>query len=59
MITGALAGHHAGLWWVDPVGGIAISVVIILRWFALVHEQIKKITGVACIPFTSQSSRRR
>jgi divalent metal cation (Fe/Co/Zn/Cd) transporter len=58
VITGALAGHHAGLWWVDPVGGIAISVVIILRWFALVHEQIKKITGVALLS-TSQSSRRR
>ena len=45
MLTGALAGHHPALWWLDPAGGIAISVVIILRWFALIHEQIKKITG--------------
>jgi cation diffusion facilitator family transporter len=50
VITGAIAGTHAAVWWLDPVGGIVISVVIILRWLHLSWEQVKQVTGHTAPP---------
>lgn len=35
------------LWWVDPVGAIAISAYIIYSWFSTGREQIEHLTGKA------------
>ena len=50
VVTGIIAGRWASAWWVDPAGGIAISVVIIIRWLHLTHDQMKKMTGHTAPP---------
>ena len=50
VITGAIAGTHPVVWWLDPTGGIVISVVIILRWLHLSWEQVKQVTGHTAPP---------
>ena len=42
-----LAIARPWLWWVDPVGAIAISVYIIFSWFTKGKEQIEQLTGKA------------
>lgn len=32
-------------WWVDPTGGILISIFILSRWFGIARSQIDKIVG--------------
>jgi cation diffusion facilitator family transporter len=50
VITGAIAGTHPVVWWLDPTGGIVISFVIILRWLHLSWEQVKQVTGHTAPP---------
>ena len=50
VITGAIAGTHPVVWWLDPTGGIVISAVIILRWLHLSWEQVKQVTGHTAPP---------
>ena len=50
VITGAIAGTHPVVWWLDPTGGIVISVVIIIRWLHLSWEQVKQVTGHTAPP---------
>ena len=32
-------------WWMDPVGAVLISIVIIYRWIFVIAEQVNKIIG--------------
>ena len=50
VLTGALAARWHSTWWLDPAGGIVISVVIIMRWLHLTWDQVKKITGHTAPP---------
>ncbi len=38
---------HPRLWWVDPVGAMAVSAYIIYSWFSTGREQIEQLTGKA------------
>jgi hypothetical protein len=49
IVTAAVA-FHTPAWWVDPVGAILISLVIVYRWVEIIHEQIKKIVGYTAPP---------
>ena len=42
LITLAIAAEAKDAWWVDPVGAIAISLVIIYRWVWVAQEQVRK-----------------
>ncbi|KAF5836980.1 cation efflux family-domain-containing protein [Dunaliella salina] len=43
--TAAVASEVPRAWWVDPTGGILISVFILCRWFGIAKSQIDKIVG--------------
>lgn len=45
LLTASLAYYLPNSWWMDPIGAILISVVIIYRWCSIINEQIKKIVG--------------
>lgn len=45
IVTASFAFHFRNVWWLDPVGAIVISLVIIGRWMQLMSEQVKKIVG--------------
>lgn len=45
IVTIAIASSVRDAWWVDPVGAILISLVIIYRWIGIINEQVKKIVG--------------
>jgi divalent metal cation (Fe/Co/Zn/Cd) transporter len=49
-IATAAAAVHTSAWWVDPVGAIVISLVIIFRWVGIINEQVKKIVGYTAPP---------
>eukprot|EP01032_Pedospumella_encystans_P020357 gene20357-23123_t len=44
LITASIA-FHTPYWWMDPLGAILISLVIIYRWVDIINEQVKKIVG--------------
>eukprot|EP01040_Poterioochromonas_malhamensis_P012326 gene12326-13477_t len=46
VATAAIA-YNTVAWWLDPVGAIMISLVIIYRWLEIINEQVKKIVGHA------------
>lgn len=43
--TVAVATLVSGAWWVDPAGGIAISLFILWRWYEIAKNQVDKIVG--------------
>jgi len=43
LIAFYVPGNSA--WWVDPVGGVVISLWIIWRWLGMVKEQVDKLVG--------------
>jgi len=45
IVTASFAFQFRKVWWLDPVGAIVISLVIIGRWMQLMSEQVKKIVG--------------
>ena len=45
IATLLIATYVSGAWWVDALGGIVISLVIIVRWVYIGFEQVKKIIG--------------
>lgn len=49
ILTGAAASYWREGWWIDPVGGILISLYIIYSWGAICKEQ------VGCIAAAHQS----
>lgn len=50
IVTAVVAARVRGAWWVDPAGGVAISVLIIARWAAVTWEQTKRLTGYRAPP---------
>lgn len=44
--TSVLAHYHGNYWYVDPIGGIVISVYITLSWFATGKEQVEQLVGI-------------
>lgn len=46
IVTASIASHFDHkYWWVDPVGGLLISVYIVSAWLTLAKRQIDKIVG--------------
>ena len=50
VVTGSLASRFHAVWWLDPVAGIVISLLIIWRWAGVTLEQVKKIAGHTAPP---------
>eukprot|EP00595_Chromulina_sp_UTEXLB2642_P003164 CAMPEP_0196766668 /NCGR_PEP_ID=MMETSP1095-20130614/28409_1 /TAXON_ID=96789 ORGANISM="Chromulina nebulosa, Strain UTEXLB2642" /NCGR_SAMPLE_ID=MMETSP1095 /ASSEMBLY_ACC=CAM_ASM_000446 /LENGTH=256 /DNA_ID=CAMNT_0042130033 /DNA_START=327 /DNA_END=1095 /DNA_ORIENTATION=+ len=50
IITVAIAHSIKSVWFLDPVGAILISLVIIGRWILIMLEQVKKIVGHTAPP---------
>jgi Co/Zn/Cd efflux system component len=46
ILTGAAASYWREGWWIDPVGGILISLYIIYSWGAICKEQVNCIAAV-------------
>lgn len=49
-IVTVIIAYYTVAWWVDPLGAIGISLVIILRWVFIIQEQVKKIVGHTAPP---------
>lgn len=45
VVTATIAYNVSGAWWIDPLGAILISQIIIYRWISVVMDQVKKIVG--------------
>ncbi|KAB8257715.1 hypothetical protein BDV32DRAFT_78891 [Aspergillus pseudonomiae] len=45
-----LIGSFTKLWWVDPLGGLLLSVYIIWNWGGTAGEHIRHLTGAAASP---------
>ncbi len=45
ILTGAAASYWREGWWIDPVGGILISLYIIYSWGAICKEQVSCIAA--------------
>lgn len=48
ILTGAAASWWHNCWWIDPVGGILISLYIIYSWGAICKEQVRCKTPPCC-----------
>lgn len=46
ILTGAAASWWHKGWWIDPVGGILISVYIIYSWGAICKEQVRSTSPI-------------
>lgn len=44
VVTAAIA-YNTSAWWLDPVGAVLISILIISRWGDIISEQVRKIVG--------------
>ena len=42
-----LAGYYASLWWLDPLGGLLLSLYVIINWSRTSSTHIKNLTGAA------------
>ncbi|KAF2756101.1 hypothetical protein EJ05DRAFT_478133 [Pseudovirgaria hyperparasitica] len=42
-----LVGYWLKVWWLDPLGGILLSVYVIVNWGSTTGEHIKNLTGAA------------
>jgi cation diffusion facilitator family transporter len=42
-----LIGYYASVWWLDPLGGILLSLYVILNWAATSATHIRNLTGAA------------
>ncbi len=49
IITASIA-FNTTAWWLDPVGAIGISLLIIYRWGGVMAEQVRKIIGYTAPP---------
>lgn len=50
IITASIAFQFRKWWWLDSVGAIAISLVIVYRWSSMISEQVKKLIGYTAPP---------
>jgi divalent metal cation (Fe/Co/Zn/Cd) transporter len=42
-----LVGYYAGVWWLDPLGGILLSCYVIFNWSSTSSTHIRNLTGAA------------
>ncbi|EMC97162.1 hypothetical protein BAUCODRAFT_574989 [Baudoinia panamericana UAMH 10762] len=42
-----LVGYYAQVWWLDPLGGILLSIWVIFQWSTICSGHIRKLTGCA------------
>ncbi len=42
-----LIGYYANIWWLDPVGGIVLSLYVIINWSRTANEHIRNLTGAS------------
>ncbi|KAF7191756.1 Metal tolerance protein 3 [Pseudocercospora fuligena] len=42
-----LVGFYARIWWLDPVGGICLSLYVIINWARTANEHIRNLTGAS------------
>jgi cation diffusion facilitator family transporter len=42
-----LIGYYARIWWLDPVGGIILSLYVIVNWSQTANEHIRNLTGAS------------
>ncbi len=40
-------GYFANIWWLDPVGGISLSIYVIVNWSSTSMTHIRNLTGAA------------
>lgn len=40
-------GHHANIWWLDPLGAALLSLYIIYDWAHTCLENVSRLTGAA------------
>lgn len=45
-----LIGYYARVWWLDPVGGISLSLYVIINWSRTASEHITNLTGASASP---------
>lgn len=45
VATAVAALKYTSVWYIDPVGAIVISSIIIYRWIDVINEQVRKIVG--------------
>ncbi|CAK3935042.1 Metal tolerance 7 [Lecanosticta acicola] len=45
-----LIGFYARIWWLDPVGGIFLSLYVIINWSRTASEHITNLTGASASP---------
>jgi divalent metal cation (Fe/Co/Zn/Cd) transporter len=50
IITASLALFYPSYWFIDQIGAILISAIIISRWVDVITDQVKKIVGHTATP---------
>mmetsp|Transcript_15713 Transcript_15713/g.16456 ORF Transcript_15713/g.16456 Transcript_15713/m.16456 type:complete len:336 (+) Transcript_15713:28-1035(+) len=50
IVTASLAIFYTKYWYIDQIGAILISLVIIYRWIDVISDQVKKIVGHTATP---------
>ncbi|KAF2474233.1 cation diffusion facilitator 10 [Lindgomyces ingoldianus] len=43
-----LVGYYARIWWLDPLGGLLLSIFVITNWSSTSATHIRNLTGAAC-----------
>ena len=43
-------GHFMKIWWLDPLGALALSIYVIISWAHTAYEHIDKLTGAVADP---------
>ena len=46
VVTGAIAAQRHVAWYIDPIGGVVISLAIIWRWVGIISEQMGKLISL-------------
>ncbi len=49
-IATVTAAANTSYWYIDPIGAIIISLLIVYRWLGVIYEQVKKIVGYTAPP---------
>ncbi|KAK4501424.1 hypothetical protein PRZ48_007233 [Zasmidium cellare] len=42
-----LVGYYARIWWLDPLGGVILSLYVIINWSQTANEHIVNLTGAS------------
>lgn len=42
-----LIGYYASIWWLDPLGGVFLSLYVIINWSRTANEHIMNLTGAS------------